>query len=292
MRDRGDAGAGRRRAGPAAEPSHVVATQVPEPLRTRAVPLVDQLIVVRHDKEVVPTGWSDQAQQIVLRPVGVLEIRRRTRASSPGGPLGPRRASRSGVWRRSGAGCRSRAGWPRRARRSSDRTETATSRGSQPSTSTLPCRGRSPKTADRRLYSRFLRSPVGSLPAACRSRTTSSRMAILSSSRVKRPKSGRMPRWLPCCPRTSAAKVWKVHGRARSRVLAEQPVDSLPHICGFRHMPSTDSDACRPLIPSHTVHRFRPMSSTLTGGHWRGFGTSGRRRTCGCSSTGAVSRNW
>ena len=65
------------------------------------------------------------------------------------------------------------------------------------------------------------------------------------------------------------------------KVLAEQPVDSLPHICGFRHMPSTDSDACRPPIPTHAVHRFRPMSSTLMGGHWRGFGTSGREEPGG-----------
>ena len=32
--------------------------------------------------------------------------------------------------------------------------------------------------------------------------------------------------------------------------------------CGFRRMPSTHSDSCRPPVPTHVVHSFRRMSST------------------------------
>ena len=52
----------------------VVAALVVEPLGTGPVPLVDDLVVTRDDEEVVPATGCDQPDQIVLRPVRVLEL--------------------------------------------------------------------------------------------------------------------------------------------------------------------------------------------------------------------------
>ena len=55
-------------------PHVVVVAQVPKPLRTRSVPLTDELVVIGDDEQVVAPAGSDEAKEIVLSPVGVLEF--------------------------------------------------------------------------------------------------------------------------------------------------------------------------------------------------------------------------
>ena len=52
----------------------IVPSQVTEPLGTRSVPLVDDLVVVRDNEQIVPPGRSNQAKKLVLCPVRVLEF--------------------------------------------------------------------------------------------------------------------------------------------------------------------------------------------------------------------------
>ena len=55
-------------------PHIIVAAQVAESPGACPIPLVDDLVVVRHDEQIVASGRGQESKEIVLRPVGILEF--------------------------------------------------------------------------------------------------------------------------------------------------------------------------------------------------------------------------